>query len=199
MLLTLMREQGLIVPNADRDKVTVGALLLFGKRTQDFLPHAAVSLTESGKRREIYEGNLIAQHRALLEKLETADVNPLLKLKKRRQHSDQTAYPPRVLVELLVNMLVHRDYEVPEASSIEVQPGSEIVFSNPGGLTQKLAGRVTIEDDGRIVLSESLTDQRNPSLCDIFFGISAMERAGTGLLDVGQLMLGCGGSSAFYH
>jgi hypothetical protein len=200
MLLTLMREQGLIVPNASSDKVTAGAVLLFGKRTQDFYPHAVVSLTEAGKKREIYEGNLIAQHRALLQKLETTDVNPQLKLKGRRQHTDQTAYPPRVLVELLVNMLVHRDYQVPEPSSIELHPGSEIVFSNPGALTQKVAGKVTLENDGRIILSEGgVTDQRNPSLCDIFFGISAMERAGTGLIDVGELMLKGGGGSAFYH
>ncbi len=199
MLLTLMREQGLIVPNSGGDKVTAGALLLFGKRTQDFFPHAVVSLTEAGKKREIYEGNLIAQHRALLQKLETADVNPPLKLKGRRQHTDQTAYPPRVLVELLVNMLVHRDYQVPEPSSIELHPGTEIVFSNPGALTQKVAGKVTLENDGRIIMSEGVTDQRNPSLCDIFFGISAMERAGTGLIDVGELMLKGGGGSAFYH
>jgi hypothetical protein len=199
MLLTLMREQGLLVPNSGSDHVTAGALLLFGKRTQDFFPHAVVSLTEAGKKREIYEGNLIAQHRALLQKLETADVNPQLKLKGRRQHTDQTAYPPRVLVELLVNMLVHRDYQVPEPSSIELHPGSEIVFSNPGALTQKVAGKVTLESDGRIILSEGVTDQRNPSLCDIFFGISAMERAGTGLIDVGELMLKGGGGSAFYH
>ena len=199
MLLVLMREQGLIVPNSGSDKVTAGALLLFGKRTQDFFPHAVVSLTESGKKREIYEGNLIAQRRALLQKLETADVNPPLKLKKRRQHTDQTAYPPRALVELLVNMLVHRDYEVTESSTIEIHPGSEIVFTNPGALTQKVAGKVTLENDGRIILSEGVTDQRNPSLCDIFFGISAMERAGTGLIDVGQLMQEGGGGSAFYH
>lgn len=198
-LLPLMREQGLVVANSAGDKVTAGALLLFGKHTQDFFPHAVVALTEAGKKREIYEGNLIGQHRRLLQKLETADVNPQLKIKQRRQHSDQTAYPPRVLVELLVNMLVHRDYEVPESSRIELHPGSEVVFSNPGGLTQELAGKVTVEDDGRIILSEGLTDQRNPSLCDIFFGISAMERAGTGLIDVGQLMLGCGGGAAFYH
>lgn len=166
---------------------------------QDFFAHAVVALTEAGKKREIYEGNLIAQHRALLQKLETVDVNPQLKLKGRRQHTDQTAYPPRVLVELLVNMLVHRDYQVPEPSSIELHPGSEIVFSNPGALTQKVAGKVTLENDGRIILSVGVTDQRNPSLCDIFFGISAMERAGTGLIDVGELMLKGGGASAFYH
>jgi hypothetical protein len=199
MLLTLMREQGLIVPETGADKVTAGALLLFGKRTQVFFPHAVVSLTESGKKREIYDGNLIVQHRALLEKLESADVNPLLKLKKRRQHTNQQAYPPRALVELLVNMLVHRDYEIAEPASIELCPGSKIVFTNPGALTQKVAGKVRLEDDGRIILSEGVTDQRNPSLCDIFFGISAMERAGTGLIDVGQLMQAEGGGSAFYH
>jgi hypothetical protein len=198
-LPALMREQGLTVPTSGGDKVTAGALLLFGKTPQELFPHAVVALTEAGKKREIYEGNLIVQHRRLLEKLEAEDVNPQLKLKKRRQHTDQPAYPPRVLVELLVNMLVHRDYEVPESSSIELHPGAEIVFSNPGGLTQKVAGKVIVEDDGRIILSEGVTDQRNPSLCDIFFGISAMERAGTGLIDVGQLMLGSGGGSAFYH
>lgn len=199
MLLTLMREQGLIIPDSGSDKVTAGALLLFGKRMQDFFPHAVVSLTEDGKKREIYDGNLIAQHRALLQKLETEDVNPQLKLKKRRLHTEQLAYPPRALVELLVNMLVHRDYEVPEPSNIELHPGSELVFSNPGALTQKVAGNVTLENDGRIIMSEGITDQRNPSLCDIFFGVSAMERAGTGLIDVGELMLAGGGSSAFYH
>src|SRR6185437_13791207 len=77
--------------------------------------------------------------------------------------------------------------------------GSDIVFTNPGALTQKVAGKVTVENDGRIILSEGVTDQRNPSLCDIFFGISAMERAGTGLIDVSELMLAGGGGSAFYH
>ncbi|MBZ5490323.1 MAG: SIR2 family protein [Acidobacteriia bacterium] len=198
-LIPLMREQGLVVPDENGDRVTAGALLLFGRRTQEFFPHAVVSLTEAGKKREIYDGNLITQHRRLLEKLESAEVNPPLKVKKRRVHSDEVPYPPRVLVELLVNMLVHRDYEIPEKSSIEVQPGAEITFTNPGGLTPKLAGKLGLGSDGRILVSESVTDQRNPSLCDIFFGLKAMERAGTGLMDVAQLMATSGGTSAFYH
>jgi hypothetical protein len=197
-LIPLMREQGLVVPEPGGDTVTAGAILLFGKCPQKLFPQAVVCVTEAGKKREIYDGNLISQHRKLLEKLESADVNPPLKVKKRRLHSDEVPYPPRVLVELLVNTLVHRDYEIPEKSSIEIQPGTEITFANPGGLTAKLAGKVAVEADGRIVLSKGVTDQRNPSLCDIFFGISAMERAGTGLMDVGQLMLTSGGGSAFY-
>jgi hypothetical protein len=198
-LLVLMREQGLLLQDGQLDRVTGGAILLFGKHPENFFPHAVVSITEAGKKREIYEGNLIGQHRKLLAKLEMAEVNPRLKVKKRRQHDEQPAYPPRALVELLVNMLVHRDYEVPEPSRIEIFPGEAIVFTNPGGLTQKLVRHVTIENDGRFTLPESLTDQRNPSLCDIFFGMSAMERAGTGIIDVGDLMLACGGASAFYH
>lgn len=197
-LIPLMREQALIITNGGKNEVTAGAILLFGKKPQRFFPQAVVSVTEAGKKREIYDDNLISQHRKLLEKLESFDVNPPLKVKKRRVHSDEVPYPPRVLVELLVNMLVHRDYAIPEKSSIEVQPGVEITFTNPGGLTSKLAGNLAVEADGRIVLSKGITDQRNPSLCDIFFGISAMERAGTGLMDVGQLMLTSGGKSAFY-
>jgi hypothetical protein len=102
-------------------------------------------------------------------------------------------------VELLVNMLVHRDYEIAEPATVDIRQGAEIVFSNPGGLTHKIKGRISVATDGRFTFSESLTDQRNPSLCDIFFGISAMERAGTGLMDVNQLMMESGGASAFYN
>ena len=198
-LLPLMREQGLVVTNGQTDALTAAALLLFGNRNQHFFPHAVISVTESGKKREVYDGNLITQHRNLLRKLEAAEANPILKVKKRRQHEEQPAYPPRALVELLVNTLVHRDYEIPEPALIEIRPGEEIVFNNPGGLTQKLAGRVAVEQDGRFTMPQSLTDTRNPSLCDVFFGMSAMERAGTGLMDVTELMLQCGGTSAFYH
>jgi|SRR5215472_1928688 len=198
-LLALMREQGLIVSDGGFDSVTAGALLLFGIRPQRFFPHAVVSITEAGKKREIYDGNLIAQHKRLLQKLETPEVNPLIKVKKLRQHDEQKAYPPRALVELIVNTLVHRDYAVEETATVEIRPGNEIVFSNPGGLTQRIAGKVSVEKDGRFTPSERLTDQRNPSLSDVFFGINAMERAGTGLLDVGALMLESDGACAFYH
>jgi hypothetical protein len=199
-LLALMQEQGLVdLAGAGAMRVSAGALLLFGKAPQSFFPHAVISLTEAGKKREIYEGNLITQHRQLLRKLESAEVNPSLRMKKRRQHEERPAYPPRVLVELLVNMLVHRDYESSEPAVIEVRPGSEIVLANPGGLTPRLAGTISVEENGRFTVSEGVTDQRNPSLCDVFFGISAMERAGTGLMDVARMMLEHGGGSAFYH
>jgi hypothetical protein len=44
---------------------------------------AVISLTAAGKKREIFEGNLISQYRQLLAKLEDAEINPLLKIKAR--------------------------------------------------------------------------------------------------------------------
>ena len=200
LLPLLLREQGLLIPGDDgQDRVSNAAILLFGLETQRFLPQAVVAVTEGGKKREVYGGNLISQHKALLEKIDSKDVNPLLKLKKRRIHNDQPAYPPRVLTELLVNLLVHRDYEAAMSSSIEVNPGESIIFRNAGGLTAAMAQQCVIEADGRIVLSNPVTDQRNPSLCDVFFGISAMERSGTGLVDVRKLMVDSSGESAFFN
>jgi predicted HTH transcriptional regulator len=133
----------------------------------------------------------------LIARLEADDINPPLKVKGRRRHNEQRAYPPRALVELLVNMLVHRNYEIPDPAEIDISPGLEVSFENPGGLLPAVARRVSVQNDGRFILSERFTDPRNPSLCDVFFGLSAMEREGTGILDVCDLMQNAGGSSAF--
>lgn len=123
-LLPLMREQGLLLTDEEGDdQITNGALLLFGKSPQQFLPQSVVSVTEQGKKREVYDGNLLAQRHRLLEKLQSSDVNPIVKLKRQRTHDDQPAYHRRALVELLVNLLVHRDYEIERSSNIDVLPG----------------------------------------------------------------------------
>lgn len=54
-LRALMPEQGLLVSGPDNEQVTAGALILFGKRLKDFFSHAVMSVTEAGKKREIYE------------------------------------------------------------------------------------------------------------------------------------------------
>lgn len=199
-LIPLMREQGLLLKNESGvDEVTNGSMLMFGKNPQRFLPHAVVTLTELGKKREVFGGNLLTQHHGLLEKLESTDVNPVVKLKKRRSHEDQPAYNQRALVELLVNLLVHRDYEIERSANIDIQPSVQITFKNPGGLTLAMTKLVSVDSDGKIAVAVGATDTRNVSLCDIFYGLRAMERAGTGLVDVTKLMIEAGGDSAFFH
>jgi hypothetical protein len=195
----LLREQGLLVTIGAVEHPTAGCVLLFGKDPQTRFPHAVVSATIAGKKRTVFTGNLVSQRLALLDWLDGDDVNPKLKVKRRATHDATTAYPRRALVELLINLLVHRDYECSETASINVQPGQSVIFRNPGGLSDLVAQRVMPDDAGRFRPVPNVSDLRNRALCDVFFGIQAMEREGTGLSDVEELARERGGDSAFTH
>ena len=137
------------------------------------------------------------QRIALLDWLAGEDVNPMLRVKRRTTHSPTAAYPARALVELLVNMLVHRDYERGETALIDVHPGRAINFRNRGGLPECVVTRVKPDDAGDLRPVPNVSDLRNRALSDVCFGIQAMERGGTGLSDVEALARDHGGAVAF--
>lgn len=195
----LLREQGFLIDVDGTEIPTVGCMLLFGKSPQKYFPHAVVSATVSGKKRMLFTGNLLRQRTELLEWLSGEDVNPFLKVKRGNKHEKVPAYPPRGLVELLVNMLVHRDYQSSETASINVEPGHSITLCNPGGLLDSVVRRVELDEGGRFRAVPNVSDLRNRSLCDVFFGIQAMEREGTGLSDVETLTREHGGDASFRH
>lgn len=193
----LLREQALLVSVDGRECPTRGCVLLFGRQPQKYFPHAVVSATIGGKKRRVFGGNLVCQRLAILEWLESPDVNPTLTVKQRIAHQDQSAYAQRALVELMVNMLVHRDYEQSEIAQLNLEPGQAITFSNPGTLPEPVASRVITDEAGRFRPVPSATHLRNRSLCDVFFGLHAMERQGTGLCDVEQMATASGGDVSF--
>src|SRR5262249_3459458 len=78
-----------------------------------------------------------------------------------------------------------------------VQPSKAITFTNPGGLPDAIAARVSTESDGRFRPLANVSFLRNRSLCDVFFGLQAMEREGTGLVDVERMATETGGAAAF--
>ncbi len=121
-LLGLLREQGLLLQRDGRETPTSGCVLLFGREPQRWFPHAVISTSIGDKKRRVFEGNLITQHRDMIEWFGEKDANPTLKVKKRTTHDERPAYPERALVELLVNMLVHRDYARSEPAVIDVSP-----------------------------------------------------------------------------
>lgn len=196
-LAGLLREQGLLCRVGDEDVPTNGCYLLFARNPQALFPHAVVSATVNGKKRTVFSGNLIQQRTQLLEWLQDQEVNPLLRVKRRSTHEQKPAYAQRALVELLVNLLVHRDYAVQELAAIDVQSTKAITFTNPGGLPQAIAVRVAVDSDGRFRPVPNVTFLRNRSLCDVFFGLQAMEREGTGLVDVERMALETGGATVF--
>jgi len=195
----LLREQGLLVKSQGIERPTRGCLLLFGKEPQRFFPHAVVTTTIAGKKRVVFSGNLIQQRKNLLEWLSSSEINPPIKIKRRSTHRPSSAYHDRALVELLVNVLVHRDYQRQETTTVNVEPGSSITFRNPGDLLESVARRVSPDNEGRFQAVANVSALRNRSLCDVFFGIRAMEREGTGLMDVEALARDLGGTATFLH
>ena len=198
-LKPLMRELGLLLSESGEEKPSVACVLLFGRNPGRFFSHSVIAATIAGKKRRIFSGNLIEQHKSVLEWIEQEEINPKIKVKGRTQHESRLAYPERALVELLVNMIVHRDYTISKPSQIDVIPNYSVRFVNPGTQSPAAVTRLKLEVDGTFQPVPQFSDLRNRALCDVFFGISAMERAGTGLTDTRELAEQQGGTATFAY
>jgi hypothetical protein len=198
-LRALMRELGLLVSSSGEERPSVACILLFGRDPGRFFSHSVIGATIDGKRKQVFKGNLIEQRKAVLEWIEQEEINPTIKVKGRRQHESRLAYPERSLLELLVNMIVHRDYTIAKPSHINVLPNRSVRFVNPGAQLPNAVTRLTLDADGAFEPVPQFSDLRNRALCDVFFGISAMERAGTGLTDARELAEQQGGSASFAY
>jgi hypothetical protein len=196
-LPALLQELGLVRAGPDGDAPTVACCLLFAREIPDSLQHAAVAVTRNGKGRTILRGNLISQLRELVALLDSDELNPPLKIKGRRAYEERPAYPSRTLTEVIVNLLVHRDYEVEELAEIDIEAGRAVLFSNPGTIAEEIRDRLQIDGAGRFRPVRTLSQIRNPSVADVFFGIRSMERVGSGLADAEEEMRGTGGEAAF--
>ena len=195
--LGLLLEQGLLVEVDGILKPTMGCYLLFGRDVAVRFPHASVTVTRNGKQRRVFNGNLLGQFQALVEYLDSSDLNPVLRVKGPITATEQKAYPQRAITEAVVNLLVHRDYSTKTYATIDVEAGAEMVFRNPGVISDRLRNQLEIDSNGNFFPIRNVTEIRNPSLADIFFGIGSMDKAGSGLADVQELMLENGGNASF--
>lgn len=195
--LLLMRELGLLVEHHGSLVPTNACYLLFGRDASERFPYARISFTNKRKKRVVFDGNLVTQYHTLVEHLMSGEVNPVLRIKGERGAEERPAYPLRALTELSVNMVVHRDYAAPEYSQIDFEPGRYLRFTNPGGLLDEVRHRLHIEEDGRFQPVRTVTELRNELLGDIFFGLGSMDKAGSGLADVQEIMLDHGGRAEF--
>ncbi|MGD1213077.1 MAG: SIR2 family protein [Candidatus Acidiferrales bacterium] len=197
-LKPFLRELGLLIQGDTVERPSVAALLLFGRDPQRFLPHAVVTVTVDGKKRRVISGNLLNQRSELLEWLGQTEVNPTLKVKGRGRHEERRAYHERAIVELFTNLLVHRDYGDERPSAIEVEPNRRITFDNPGRPPDRMINKLIVDDRGQFEPVRELTSPRNRALCDVFYGMSVMERAGTGLSDVAKFARESDGYALFH-
>ena len=196
-------EEGNIFP-------TVGGYLLFADTPQNHIQTAQVIISLNGdpewienifdvsddaesageKIDQIIEGNLWMQLEEIYAWL--SRVNRSFLLKEGRHSKPVYPYPPDALREIVVNALVHRDYEKDEAIVIEIEETC-IRVRNPGGLVddviEQMIGtpQAEIKDAFEIEIKKGtrgIRGYRNPVIADLFYGAAEMEKAGSGLSDV---------------
>ena len=162
---------------SDGNMTNAGLLLVGSERDlEDFIPQHEVSYqyrpspgSEATSRVRTRQPLLEAIDRLLTAVSSRADVRPLNVaggVQLRRED-----YPPEAVRELVVNALVHRDYEIPGAVDVEHSP-DVLAILNPGGLVHG----VTPQN----ILSHPSTP-RNRLLLETVTLLQVAERTGQGI------------------
>jgi predicted HTH transcriptional regulator/NAD-dependent SIR2 family protein deacetylase len=185
---------------------TVGGYLLFAATPQSHIQTAQVVVRLKGapewledvfdvsgeQVEQVIEGNLWVQLEEIYALL--SSVNRSFLLKEGRHSKSVYPYPPNALREIVVNALVHRDYEKDEPIVIEIEE-TYIRVRNPGGLVEDVIEQMIgipqeeIKDAFETEIKKGtrgIRGYRNPVVADLFYGAEEMEKAGSGLSDVWQ-------------
>lgn len=100
------------------------------------------------------------------------------------QHEERFDYPLEAIREIVVNMIVHRDYRSPLTSIVKIYD-DRMEFFNPGNLY----GGLTIEK----LLSNNYTSQaRNKLVAKAFKEAGLVERYGSGIKRITDICIGSG-------
>jgi len=145
--------------------------------------------------RRTITGNLWNQLDALIDLLALVNFQFRLKAEVSRTVS---AYNAIAIKEMIVNAIVHRDYDRDEAVHVEVQPRS-ITVTSPGGLIAEIAAQVGDQSFQEAIAGRTspIKGYRNPAISDLFYGGGQMDRRGSGLSDMVLATLNNNGSVAF--
>ncbi len=132
--------------------------------------------------RRTVTGNLWSQLDELIDLLSLVNFQFRLKAEVSRTVN---AYNAIAIKEMLVNAIVHRDYDRDEAVQVVVEPRSITVIS-PGGLIEEIAVQVGGQSfqDAIAERTSPIKGYRNPVISDLFYGGGQMDRRGSGLSDM---------------
>jgi NAD-dependent SIR2 family protein deacetylase len=140
-------------------------------------------------------GNLWSQLDTLIDLLALVNFQFRLKAEVSRTVS---AYDAIAIKEMIVNAIVHRDYDREEAVQVVVEPKSITVVS-PGGLIDEITIQVGEKSfqDAIAERTSPIKGYRNPAISDLFYGGGQMDRRGSGLADMVLATVNNNGSVAF--
>jgi restriction endonuclease Mrr len=178
---------------AKRDKngvlrPTLGLYLLAGKDVTEQNPNLKTIVLRDGKHQTVFPGNLLKQFTDLRELLFSSDVNASVRIKRPDGAVEMKAYHERAILELLVNLMAHRDYDSKEPATIEYATGRSMRFVTPGGLPDGVFRILKPDSKGNFSPRRNVREIRNPVISDVFFSQGIMDKAGTGLVDTVKFM-----------
>jgi len=164
-------------------KPTNTGLLFFGKNPPEFIPQSEIKMARFNgvTRLETIDSKEI--NGRIYEMLDDAEIffkrntrlaNKIVGFKR----VDIPEYPYEAVREALINAIAHRDYDREESSIIFSIFDDRIEISNPGGLLPGL----------NIRKLEGKHATRNKKICSIFKETKYMERYGTGIIKMKDLM-----------
>lgn len=199
-LLTLVRvNEGVRTP-------TLAGWLLFSRNPSEAFPQARVEFEATGPAywlrsrfgsdidleesstpevstvRRTIGGNLWNQLDDLIELLSLVNFQFRLKGEVSRTVS---AYNAIAIKEMIVNAIVHRDYDRTEPVLVAATTNS-ITVTSPGGLVDDIVIQMGSQSlqDAIAERSRLIKGYRNPAISDLFYGGGQMDRRGSGLSDM---------------
>lgn len=145
--------------------------------------------------RRTITGNLWSQLDDLIDLLALVNFQFRLKAEVSRTVN---AYNAIAIKEMLVNAIVHRDYDRDEAVQVVVEPKS-ITVTSPGGLIEEIAVQVGEQSFQEAIAERTspIKGYRNPAISDLFYGGGQMDRRGSGLSDMVLATVNNNGSVKF--
>jgi hypothetical protein len=145
--------------------------------------------------RRTITGNLWSQLDDLIDLLALVNFQFRLKAEVSRTVS---AYNAIAIKEMIVNAIVHRDYDRDEAVHVEVQPKS-VTVTSPGGLIDEIAAQMGERSFQEAIAGRTspIKGYRNPAISDLFYGGGQMDRRGSGLSDMVLATVNNNGSVTF--
>lgn len=209
----------LVRPVGDRPAPTLAGWLLFAPNPSVEFPQARVEFEAVGPAhwlrgrfgddfelepgpsadqfvvRRTITGNLWTQLDVLIDLLALINFQFRLKAEVSRTVS---AYNAIAVKEMIVNAIVHRDYERDEPVRVLVEPKA-ITVTSPGGLIAELAAQVGGQSFQEAIAGRTapIKGYRNPAISDLFYGGGQMDRRGSGLSDIVRLTINNNGAVSF--
>ena len=162
------------------NQITLGAYLLFAKE------QCSISDVQAGR----FKGETTIIDSLSLNTDLFTEVNELLAFIRKHlmveyvitgkpSREERFDYPEDAIREIVINMIVHRDYRSSNASIIKIYD-DRITFYNPG----TLYGNLTIED---LLSGIYVSQTRNKLIAKSFKEVGFIERYGSGILRVRQI------------